>query len=162
MLWLRTPSLQFECGRHQPRAINIRRAAVHAGLSIFILAAVAAFATQTHAEQSGNAPCAGRLRMFVLLVDDLFARQVHDHEAYYELMRSWLPDKGEMPCRVEEALSILETSKFFVKPRPSSIAAKSSYKTVVLRNDDLYVTFALDKGTGVFGYRAVSWNKNFP
>jgi hypothetical protein len=135
---------------------------LRAGLFVFILTAVDAFAARTHAEQSGNAPCAGRLKMFVLLIDDLFARRVVVAESYYELMRSWLPDKGEERCRVEEALSILAMSKFFVKPRPSSIEVKSSYEVVVLRNEDLYVTFSLDIATGVFGYRAVSWNKNFP
>jgi hypothetical protein len=162
MLWLRPPSLQFVCGRQRLRPINFRRAAVHAGLSIFILAAVEAFATQTHAEQSGNAPCNQRLRMFVLLIDDLFARRVLADESYYEVMRSWLPDKGEERCRVEEALSILATSKFFVKPRPSSISAISSYESVLLRNEDLHVRFSLDKETGVFGYRSVGGNQVYP
>jgi hypothetical protein len=77
-------------------------------------------------------------------------------------MRNWLPDKGEMPCRVNEALSVFETSKFFVKSRPSSIVVQSSAEVVVLRNEDLHVTFALDKATGVFGYRVATWNRVFP
>jgi hypothetical protein len=162
MLWSRRAPPHFACGRQHPLPINLRRVTIHAGLLIFIFVAVEALAMRAHAEQSGNAPCAGRLRMFVLLVDDLFARKVRVHEAYYELMRNWLPDKGEMPCRVEEALSILETSKFFVKSRPSSIVVQSSAEVVVLRNEDLHVTFALDKATGVFGYRAAAGNKIFP
>ena len=162
MLWLGRSSLQFVCGRRRARPINIRRAAVHVGLFVFILGTVAAFATRTHAEQSGNAPCADRLRMFVLLIDDLFTRRVLADELYYEVMRSWLPDKGEERCRVEEALSILATSKFFVKPRPSSISAISSYELVLLRNEDLHVRFSLDKETGVFGYRSVGGNQVYP
>jgi hypothetical protein len=77
-------------------------------------------------------------------------------------MRSWLPDRGEKRCRVQEALSILATSRFFMKPRPSSIEVKTPYDVVVLRNEDLYVTFSLDIVTGVFSYRAVNWNKVFP
>jgi hypothetical protein len=138
------------------------RLGLYAALFISIFAAADVSTSWVHAEQSGNAPCAGRLKMFVLLIDDLFSRRVLADESYYEVMRSWLPDKGEERCRVEEALSILATSKFFVKPRPSSSSAKSSYESVILRNEDLNVRFSLDKETGVFGYRSVGGNQVYP
>lgn len=132
-----------------------------AALLWFAFAAIGLCASPGHAEQSGDAPCAGRLKMFVLLIDKLFARREVNAEAYYEIIRNYLPDTG---CSYEEALAISQTSKFFVKPPsfPSQYNGRLADDTIMLKNQDVKVRFSIDTRTGRISYPAVEWTKVFP
>ncbi len=119
-----------------------------------LLTAIALHAGKAPAEQSGDAPCAERLRMFVLEIDKLFARREQVHEAYYEVIRNYLPEKG---CNADEVISISKTSKFAMP-----MLERYAWYDFEFRNSDIHVVFVLRKDTGRIETPAVLWNKVFP
>jgi len=133
---------------------HLARRAVDVALCAFLL--TAGFPTsQARAEQSGDAPCAERMRMFVLTIDDLFARRVQVLEAYYEAIREYLPSKG---CAVEEVISISRKSKFLVWPPPE----RSTASVIEFKNPDVNVSFGIEKDSGKITFPGVDWNEKFP
>jgi hypothetical protein len=155
---MRDNTVRLNNGRRwTTQAASAQRLRVIFGAAVLLLqfATLGFSDNPAHAEPSGDAPCAERLRMFVVLIDELFARREQDDEAYYEIIRNYLPDRS---CRAEEAISISQTSKFFVKPPPSEYDRKMADYVVVLKNQDLNVSFGVDKKTGRISFPAVVAN----
>lgn len=143
----------MKAGKASLQRFHIARRAVDVTLCAFLL--TAGFPTsQARAEQSGDAPCAERMRMFVLTIDGLFARRVRVLEAYYEAIREYLPSKG---CTVEEVISISKRSKFSLPPFDES----ADY-VIEFRDSDVNVSFGIEKNSGTINFPGASWNKVFP
>jgi hypothetical protein len=77
----------------------------------------------------------------------LLAKNVLEDEPFWAVIREYLPAKG---CRVEEVISISNTSRFSEPP----FEQYASY-TISFRNSDTRVLFGLEKNTGDIGYPAI-------
>jgi len=138
--------------------LSIVRRALGVALFSPLLAMTGLPANHARAEQSGDAPCAERLRMFVLKIDELFASKTRDREQYYAVIREYLPSKG---CTVEEVISASKKSKFVLPAFDQSAAFDhSAAYVIVFKNSDLHVTFGVQKDTGIIDYPAVLSNQD--
>jgi hypothetical protein len=92
--------------------------------------------------------CAEKLERLVDSIDELLAKNVVADEPYWAAIRKYLPATG---CRVDEAISISRTSKFFASP----FEQYTTY-TISFKNSDIRIQFCLEKAAGNIGYPDIS------
>jgi hypothetical protein len=112
-----------------------------------LLTLVSIVAGRSNAEQPRDPSCAEKLQKFVESIDELLAKNALEDEAFWAVIREYLPARG---CSVEEVISISRTSKFSVPP----FEQYASY-TISFRNSDKDVFFGLERSTGNIRYPAV-------